>query len=149
MALQRLKEAAEKAKHELSSTMEAEINIPFVTSDSAGPKHLNIKFTRAKLEELVGEYIDKAIEITKKTIKDAKFEIKDIDEVILVGGQTRMPAMQEAVKKAFGKEPHKGVNPDEVVAVGAAIQAGIMQGDVKDILLLDVTPLSLGIETLG
>ena len=149
MALQRLKEAAEKAKHELSSTMEAEINIPFITSDSAGPKHLNIKFTRAKLEELVGEYIDKAIEITKKTIKDAKFEIKDIDEVILVGGQTRMPAMQEAVKKLFGKEPNKSINPDEVVAIGAAVQGGIMQGDVKDVLLLDVTPLSLGIETLG
>ncbi|OWK27074.1 MAG: molecular chaperone DnaK [Parcubacteria group bacterium GW2011_GWA2_38_13b] len=149
MALQRLKEAAEKAKHELSSTMEAEINIPFITSDSAGPKHLNIKFTRAKLEELVGEYIDKAIEITRKTVKDAKFEIKDIDEVILVGGQTRMPAMQEAVRKLFGKEPNKSINPDEVVAIGAAVQGGIMQGDVKDVLLLDVTPLSLGIETLG
>lgn len=149
MALQRLKEAAEKAKHELSSTMEAEINIPFITSDSSGPKHLNIKFTRAKLEELVGEYIEKAIEITQKTVKDAKFEIKDIDEVILVGGQTRMPAMQEAVKKLFGKEPNKSINPDEVVAIGAAVQGGIMRGDVKDVLLLDVTPLSLGIETLG
>lgn len=149
MALQRLKEAAEKAKHELSSTMEAEINIPFITSDSSGPRHMNIKFTRAKLEELVGEYIEKAIEITEKTVKDAKFEIKDIDEVILVGGQTRMPAMQEAVKKLFGKDPNKSINPDEVVAIGAAVQGGIMQGDVKDVLLLDVTPLSLGIETLG
>ena len=149
LAVQRLKEAAEKAKHELSSAFETEINIPYISSDASGPKHFLLKFTRAKLEELVQSYIDKSIELTLKTVKDAKFDVKDIDEVILVGGQTRMPAMIEAVKKAFGKEPHKGVNPDEVVAVGAAIQAGIMQGDVKDILLLDVTPLSLGIETLG
>ena len=149
LALQRLREAAEKAKHELSSAMEAEINIPYISSDAFGPKHFVTKLTRAKLESLVQEFIDRSIELALKTVKDAKFSIKDIDEVILVGGQTRMPAMVEAVKKAFGKEPHKGVNPDEVVAVGAAIQAGIMQGDVKDILLLDVTPLSLGIETLG
>jgi len=149
LALQRLKEAAEKAKHELSSAFETEINIPYISSDASGPKHFLLKFTRAKLEELVQPYIDRSIELTLEVVKDAKFEVKDIDEVILVGGQTRMPAMIEAVKKAFGKEPHKGVNPDEVVAVGAAIQAGIMQGDVKDILLLDVTPLSLGLETLG
>ncbi|OGY67767.1 MAG: molecular chaperone DnaK [Candidatus Harrisonbacteria bacterium RIFCSPLOWO2_02_FULL_45_10c] len=149
LALQRLREAAEKAKHELSSAMEAEINLPYITSDASGPKHFVMKLTRAKLESLVQEFIDKSIDLALKTVKEAKFDIKDIDEVILVGGQTRMPAMVEAVKKAFGKEPHKGVNPDEVVAVGAAIQAGIIQGDVKDILLLDVTPLSLGIETLG
>ena len=149
LALQRLREAAEKAKHELSSATEAEINLPYISSDASGPKHFTMKLTRAKLENLVQEFIDKSIDLALKTVKDAKFEMKDIDEVILVGGQTRMPAMVEAVKKAFGKEPHKGVNPDEVVAVGAAIQAGIMQGDVKDILLLDVTPLSLGIETLG
>ncbi|MBI3046462.1 MAG: molecular chaperone DnaK [Candidatus Harrisonbacteria bacterium] len=149
LALQRLREAAEKAKHELSSSMEAEINLPYISSDASGPKHFVMKLTRAKLESLVQEFIDKSIELALKTVKDAKFDIKDIDEVILVGGQTRMPAMAEAVKKAFGKEPHKGVNPDEVVAVGAAVQAGIMQGDVKDILLLDVTPLSVGIETLG
>lgn len=149
LALQRLREAAEKAKHELSSSLEAEINIPYISSDVSGPKHFVMKLTRAKLESLVREFIDRSIELALKTVKDAKFDVKDIDEVILVGGQTRMPAMVEAVKKAFGKEPHKGVNPDEVVAVGAAVQAGIMQGDVKDILLLDVTPLSLGIETLG
>ena len=149
LALQRLREAGEKAKHELSSSMEAEINLPYISSDAAGPKHFVMKLTRAKLESLVQEFIDKSIDLALKTVKDAKFDIKDIDEVILVGGQTRMPAMADAVKKAFGKEPHKGVNPDEVVAVGAAIQAGIMQGDVKDILLLDVTPLSVGIETLG
>lgn len=149
MALQRLKEAGEKAKIELSSTLETEINIPFITSDASGPRHLNIKFTRAKLEDLVEEYIDKAIEIAKEVIKESKFKISDIDEIVLVGGQTRMPAIQEAVKKLFGKEPHKDINPDEVVAIGAAIQAGIFQGDVKDVLLLDVTPLSLGIETLG
>ncbi|MDP2934317.1 MAG: molecular chaperone DnaK [bacterium] len=149
LALQRLKDSAEKAKHELSSTMETEVNIPFITSDSGGPKHLNIKFTRAKLEDLVGEYIDKSIEITKSVIKDSKFKISDIDEVVLVGGQTRMPLIQQKVKELFGKEPHKDINPDEVVALGAAVQAGIFQGDVKDVLLLDVTPLSLGIETLG
>ncbi|MBA7603152.1 Chaperone protein DnaK [subsurface metagenome] len=149
MALQRLKEAGEKAKIELSSTPETEINIPFITSDASGPRHLNIKLTRAKLEDLVGEYIDKAIETTKNVVADSKFKISDIDEIVLVGGQTRMPAIQQAVKKLFNKEPHKDINPDEVVAVGAAVQAGIFQGDVKDVLLLDVTPLNLGIETLG
>jgi len=149
MALQRLKEAGEKAKIELSSTPETEINIPFITSDASGPRHLNIKLTRAKLEDLVGEYIDKAIETTKNVVADSKFKISDIDEIVLVGGQTRMPAIQSAVKKLFNKEPHKDINPDEVVAVGAAVQAGIFQGDVKDVLLLDVTPLNLGIETLG
>jgi len=149
LALQRLKEAAEKAKHELSSTLETEINIPFITTDANGPKHLNLKLSRAKLEELVQEYIDRAIEKTKEVVKESGFKISDIDEIVLVGGQTRMPAIQEAVKKLFGKQPHKDINPDEVVAIGAAVQAGIFQGDVKDVLLLDVTPLSLGIETLG
>ncbi|TSC80188.1 MAG: molecular chaperone DnaK [Parcubacteria group bacterium Gr01-1014_29] len=149
LALQRLKEAAEKAKHELSTTMETEVNTPFITSGPDGPQHLLIKFTRAKLESLVEEYITRSVEITKQVVKDAKFEIKDIDEVILVGGQTRMPAINAAVKNFFGKEPNKSINPDEVVAVGAAIQGGILQGDVKDVLLLDVTPLSFGIETLG
>ncbi len=149
MALQRLKEAAEKAKHELSSTTETEINIPFITSDASGPKHLLIKLTRAKLEELIDEFIKKSIEITKRAVEASGFKIEDIDEVILVGGQTRMPAVQAAVKELFGKEPNKSINPDEVVAKGAALQAGIMQGDVKDVLLLDVIPLSLGIETLG
>ncbi len=149
LALQRLKEGAEKAKHELSSTAETEINIPFITTDASGPKHLNLKLTRAKLEDLVGEFIDRAIETTKKVVDDSGFKISDIDEIVLVGGQTRMPAIQEAAKKLFSKEPHKDINPDEVVAMGAAIQAGIFQGDVKDVLLLDVTPLSLGIETLG
>ena len=149
LALQRLKEAAEKAKHELSTTVETELNIPFITSDESGPKHMLIKFTRAKLEELVGDMIEKSISITKQVVKESGFQINDIDEIILVGGQTRMPAMIEAVKKFFGKEPNRSINPDEVVALGAAVQAGIMQGDVKDVLLLDVTPLSLGIETLG
>lgn len=149
LALQRLREAAEKAKHELSTVMEADINLPYISSDAAGPKHFTMKLTRAKLEELVSEYIDHSVKLTLDTVKEAKFNVANIDEVVLVGGQTRMPAIQAAVKKAFGKEPHKGINPDEVVAVGAAVQAGIMQGDVKDVLLLDVTPLSLGIETLG
>jgi len=149
LALQRLKEAAEKAKHELSTTVETEINIPFITSDDSGPKHLVLKMTRAKIEDLARQYIDRSIEITKQVIKDSPFDVKDIDEIILVGGQTRMPAIQEAVKELFGKEPNKTINPDEVVSMGAAIQAGILQGDVKDVLLLDVTPLSLGIETLG
>jgi len=154
LALQRLKEAVERAKHELSTASETEVNLPYISSDSSGPKHFLMKLTRAKLEELVGEYIERSIKLTKETVTEksprgAGFAISDIDEVILVGGQTRMPAIQEAVKKLFGKEAHKGINPDEVVAVGAAIQAGILQGDVKDILLLDVTPLSLSIETLG
>lgn len=148
-ALQRLKEEAEKAKIELSSQVETEINIPFVTADASGPKHLNIKLTRAKLEDLVGDLVEKTIEPVKKALKDAGLEAKDIDEVILVGGMTRMPKVQAVVKEFFGKEPLKGVNPDEVVALGAAIQGGVLGGEVKDVLLLDVTPLSLGIETLG
>src|SRR5690554_2769667 len=149
LALQRLKEAAEKAKIELSSTMQTEINLPFITADQTGPKHLTMKISRAKLEMLVGDLIDKTIEPCRKALKDAGLSPGDIDEVILVGGQTPMPKVVETVKNFFGKEPHKGVNPDEVVAVGAAIQAAVLSGEVKDVLLLDVTPLSLGIETLG
>ena len=149
LALQRLKEGAERAKHELSTAFETEINIPYISSDAAGPKHFLMKLTRAKLEELVRDYIDRSIELVKQTLSEAKLKPLDINEIILVGGQTRMPAMSEAVKNFFGKEPHKGINPDEVVAIGAAVQAGILQGDVKDVLLLDVTPLTLGIETLG
>lgn len=149
LALQRLKEAAEKAKHELSTAIETEINIPFITSDASGPRHLVMKMARAKLEELAREYLDKSFEITKNVVREAGFELKDIDEIVMVGGQTRMPAIIEGIKKLFGKDPNRTINPDEVVAVGAAIQGGILQGDVKDVLLLDVTPLSLGIETLG
>jgi len=149
MALQRLKEAAEKAKIELSSVMQTEINLPFITADASGPKHLNMTLTRAKLEQLVGDLIERSIGPCKLALEDAKLKPSDIEEVILVGGQTRMPAVQEAVRRFFGKEPHKGVNPDEVVAVGAAIQAGVLGGEVRDILLLDVTPLTLSIETLG
>ena len=149
LALQRLKEAAEKAKIELSSTLETEINLPFITSDSAGPKHLYYKLSRSKLEDMVGDYITKSLDLIKQTLKEANLETGNIDEVVLVGGQTRMPKIQEEIKNLFGKEAHKGINPDEVVAVGAAVEAGIIQGEVKDVLLLDVTPLSLGIETLG
>ncbi len=149
LALQRLDEAAEKAKHELSSTGEAEINIPFITSDANGPKHMLVKLTRAKLEELAREYVDRSIEITKRALEASGLKKEDIDEIILVGGQTRMPAIVQAVKDLFGKEPNKSVNPDEVVALGAAIQAGIFQGDIHDITLVDVIPLSLGIETMG
>jgi molecular chaperone DnaK len=149
MALQRLKEAAEKAKMELSTSLETEVNLPFITADASGPKHLLIKLTRAKLESLVADLIDKLEGPCRLAMKDANLNPQDIDEVILVGGMTRMPKVQEKVKGIFGKEPHKGVNPDEVVAIGAAIQAGVLKGEVKDILLLDVTPLSLGIETLG
>jgi len=149
MALQRLKEAAEKAKMELSTSMETDVNLPFITADASGPKHLNIKLTRAKLESLVGDLLDKLEKPCQIAIKESGLTSKEINEVILVGGMTRMPAVQERVKKIFGREPHKGVNPDEVVAVGAAIQGGVLKGDVKDVLLLDVTPLSLGIETLG
>jgi molecular chaperone DnaK len=149
MALQRLKEAAEKAKCELSTTLQTDVNLPFITADASGPKHLNITLTRAKLEQLVDDLVQRTIEPCKKAMADAGLKPADIDEVILVGGQTRMPKVQELVKQLFDKEPHKGVNPDEVVAVGAAIQGGVLAGEVKDILLLDVTPLSLGIETLG
>ena len=149
MAIQRLKEAAEKAKIELSSANATDINLPFITADAAGPKHLNIKLTRSKLEQLVGDLIQRSIEPCRKALKDSGFSASQIDEVVLVGGQTRMPAIQALVQEVFGKEPSKGVNPDEVVAIGAAIQGGVLAGDVKDVLLLDVTPLSLGIETLG
>ncbi|MDR3608838.1 MAG: molecular chaperone DnaK [Oligoflexia bacterium] len=149
MALQRLKEAAEKAKHELSSSTETDINLPFITADASGPKHLNLKLSRAKLEALVADLIDKLVAPCETCIKDSGLAKSKIDEVILVGGMTRMPRVQQKVKEIFGKEPHKGVNPDEVVALGAAIQGGVLKGDVKDVLLLDVTPLSLGIETLG
>jgi molecular chaperone DnaK len=149
MALQRLKEAAEKAKCELSTVQQTEVNLPFITADASGPKHLSINLTRAKLEQLVMELVEKTIEPCKKALTDADKTVAQIDEVVLVGGQTRMPLVQEKVKQFFGKEAHKGVNPDEVVAVGAAIQAGVLKGEVKDVLLLDVTPLTLGIETLG
>ena len=149
LALQRLKEAAEKAKIELSSATQTEINLPYITADATGPKHLALKLTRAKFEALVDDLIQRTVEPCRKALKDAGLSAGQIDEVVLVGGMTRMPKVQEVVKQFFGKEPHKGVNPDEVVAIGAAIQAGVLQGDVKDVLLLDVTPLSLGIETLG
>ncbi|MCA1951600.1 MAG: molecular chaperone DnaK, partial [Hyphomicrobiales bacterium] len=149
LALQRLKEAAEKAKIELSSTAQTEINLPYITADATGPKHLALKLSRAKFESLVDDLVQRTIEPCKKALKDAGIQAGQVDEVVLVGGMTRMPKIQEVVKSFFGKEPHKGVNPDEVVAIGAAVQAGVLQGDVKDVLLLDVTPLSLGIETLG
>jgi molecular chaperone DnaK len=149
MALQRLKEAAEKAKIELSSTQSTEINLPFITADASGPKHLSLNLTRAKLEQLVGDLIERTKGPVLQCLKDAGISAKDVDEVVLVGGQTRMPAVQEMVKQVFSKDPHKGVNPDEVVAIGAAIQAGVLKGEVKDILLLDVTPLTLGVETYG
>ena len=149
LALQRLKEAAEKAKIELSSAMETDINLPYITADSSGPKHLNIKLTRSKFESLVHDFIERTIEPCKKAMKDAGLKVSEIEEVVLVGGMTRMPKVVEKVKEFFGKEPHRGVNPDEVVALGAAIQAGVLGGEVKDVLLLDVSPLSIGIETLG
>ena len=149
MALQRLKESGEKAKCELSSVMETEINLPFITADASGPKHLVVKLTRTKLEQLVSELIDRSLEPCKKALTDAGLSTSQIDEVVLVGGMTRMPKVQEAVKQLFGKEPHRGVNPDEVVAIGAAIQGGVLAGEVKELVLLDVTPLTLGVETLG
>jgi len=149
LAVSRLKEAAEKAKHELSSSLESEINIPFIASDSSGPKHLVMKLSRAKLEELAKSYIDRSIEITKRAVEASPFKKEEINEIIMVGGQTRMPAIIAAVKNYFGREPNRSINPDEVVALGAAVQAGVLQGEVRDVLLLDVIPLSLGIETLG
>ncbi|MFA5841527.1 MAG: molecular chaperone DnaK [Candidatus Paceibacterota bacterium] len=149
LALQRLKEAAEKAKHELSTTMETEINIPFITSDASGPRHMVLKMSRATLEGIAREFIDRSIMITKRAVEASPFKVGDIDEIVMVGGQTRMPAIVEAVKAYFGKEPNRSINPDEVVALGAAVQAGVLQGDVKDVLLLDVIPLALGIETMG
>ena len=149
MALQRLKEAAEKAKIELSTVMETDINLPFITADQTGPKHLQMKLTRAKFESLVDDLLQRSMEPLKQALADAGVKPSDIDEVVLVGGSTRIPKVQQIVKDLFGKEPHKGVNPDEVVAVGAAIQGGVLSGDVKDVVLLDVTPLSLGVETLG
>src|SRR5262249_39020056 len=143
------KDAAEKAKIELSSTAQTEVNLPFISADQHGPKHLNIRLTRAKLEALVEDLIERTVGPCKAALKDAGLSGSDIQEVILVGGQTRMPKVQETVKNLFGREPHRGVNPDEVVAIGAGIQAGVLQGEVKDVLLLDVTPLSLGVETLG
>ena len=149
MALQRLKEAAEKAKMELSSTMESEINLPFITADASGPKHLALKLTRSKFEQMIAPLVDRTLEPCRQALKDAGLEAKDVDEVVLVGGSTRIPMVQKTVNDFFGKEPHRGVNPDEVVAIGAAVQAGVLSGEVKDVLLLDVTPLSLGVETLG
>jgi molecular chaperone DnaK len=149
MALQRIREAAEKTKIELSSTMQTDINLPYITADASGPKHINMKMSRTQYENLVRDLVDKTVEPCKKAIKDAAISTKELDEVILVGGMSRMPRVQETVKSVFGREPSKGVNPDEAVAIGAAIQGGVLSGNVTDILLLDVTPLSLGIETLG
>src|SRR5437763_2207078 len=149
MALRRLRDAAEKAKIELSTTMETEINLPFITADASGPKHLVKKLTRAKLEQLIEDIIQRSVAPCRQALKDGGVDASKIDEVVLVGGQTRMPRIQALVKELFGKEPHKGVNPEEVVAIGAAVQAGVLAGDVKDLLLLDVTPLTLSIETLG